>query len=79
MILRMNVANTSVAILLIIAGLLIGIGYTFILIISSPTNVVEILRITVSILSLAIGAFLGAVGIIMLRGIKVEDEDENTG
>ncbi len=79
MILRMNVANTSVAILLIIAGLLIGIGYTFILIISSPINVVEILRVTASILSLAIGAFLGAVGIIMLRGIKVEDEDENTG
>ncbi len=74
----MNSKTIFVSIILIILGALIGVGYAYLVLVSNAELLIQIIRITLAFTSIIIGAFLGATGLIMLRGIRVEEENENT-
>ncbi len=65
-------------VLFIIVGMLIGIIYPFLLVYLDTQHAVELMRYTFVAVSIAIGAFLGAVGAIMLRGYKPSESAEDT-
>ncbi|MCE4609762.1 MAG: hypothetical protein F7C36_05225 [Desulfurococcales archaeon] len=74
----MNTKTILVSIILIILGAFIGVGYAYLVLVSSADLLIQIIRVSLAFISIIIGAFLGATGLIMLRGIRVEEENENT-
>jgi len=74
----MNTKTILVSIILIILGAVIGVGYAYLVLVSSADLLIQIIRVSLAFISIIIGAFLGATGLIMLRGIRVEEENENT-
>ncbi len=74
----MNTKTILVAIVLIVLGAFIGVGYAYLVLVSSADLLIQIIRLSLAFISIIIGAFLGATGLIMLRGIRVEEENENT-
>jgi hypothetical protein len=63
--------------LLLLAGVLVGIGYPLVLVVWRE-KAVELLIYTFVALAILIGAFIGAVGIILLRGFNASEDAENT-
>ena len=64
---------------MIIAGILLGIVYPFLLIYLDRERVIDLIRYTVAAASIAIGAFLGAVGVLIVRGFRPSERPEDTG
>ncbi len=75
----MRARNVWLGVTAIIAGILFGVVYPYVLIALPPAKAVIVLIYTVIAVSIVLGAFIGAVGIILARGLKVEDEHEDTG
>jgi len=71
--------NTWLGFTAIIVGLLLGVAYPYVLVALPPSKAVEVIIYTAIAISIVLGAFIGAVGIILARGLKVEDEHEDTG
>ncbi|MEB3759904.1 MAG: hypothetical protein GSR72_01790 [Desulfurococcales archaeon] len=74
----MNTRIILVSVILIILGAFIGVGYAYLVLVSSAELLIQLIRVSLAFISIIIGAFLGATGLIMLRGIRVEEENENT-
>ncbi len=74
----MNTRIILVSVILIILGAFIGVGYAYLVLVSSSELLIRLIRVSLAFISIIIGAFLGATGLIMLRGIRVEEENENT-
>ena len=74
----MNTRTILVSIVLIVLGAFIGVGYAYLVLVSSAELLIQLVRISLAFTSIIIGAFLGATGLIMLRGIRVEEENEDT-
>ncbi len=69
--------NTGAGLLLLTIGFFIGVIYPFLLFTLPPEKAIRLLLLTVGTVSIALGALLGSIGVLLLRGIKVE-EDDNT-
>lgn len=57
---------------LVVLGAVIGIGYSYILLSVPPDEAVRILIISVVVIALLIGALIGAVGLILIRGFRID-------
>ncbi len=64
--------------LLIILGSLIAVGYTYLVLFSDLDTAIRVLRISAGILAILIGAFIGAVGFLLVFGWR-EHSIEDTG
>ena len=69
--------NTSAGIALLVLGALIGVLYPFLLFTLPPEKALKLLIATAGVTALAIGGLIGSIGLLLIRGIRV-GEDENS-
>jgi hypothetical protein len=73
-----NARNVRAGIIVALVGLAIGLLYPYILLASPPDKAVHLLVISFSAIALLVGAFLGAVAWVLIRGIRVDLGDEDS-
>jgi len=64
---------------LLVAGLLVGVAYPFLLVYLDERDALRLLLYTAVALSILVGAFIGAVGAVLLRGFKPGGDSKSTG
>jgi len=65
--------RTLVAIALLTVGFLLAAGYPYLLYFTSEKTSIEVIKITLSLVFIILGAIAGATGLILLRGVKREE------
>ncbi len=72
----MESKRKALSFILILIGFLLAIGYPYLLYFTSEKTVLKIIKATFAIFFIAVGAFLGSTGLILYKGLKTAEAEE---
>ncbi len=61
---------------LILIGLLLAVGYPYLLYFTSEKTAIKVIKATLALVFIIIGAFLSSTGLVLYKGVKTLENNE---
>jgi hypothetical protein len=68
-----NAKKVTVSITLVVTGFLLAVGYPYLLFFTSEKTSLKVIKITLALIFIVLGALASATGFILLRGVRREE------